>query len=150
MPELVLIRGLPGSGKSTYAANQFKYHVHKEADMYFMRGGKYKFDFTKLNAAHTWCQDEVRKYLRSGDNVVVTNTLTQSWEFDAYLSLIAEIGMEGIDVSLRVVEMKTQYQNIHGVPEDKMDKMRQRWHSWESVCEDCGLNDENCTYEVVE
>lgn len=152
MQELVIIRGLPGSGKSTFAKSNFAKHKQFEADMFFVRkNGEYKFDFTKLNAAHTWCQQQVIETLKSGHDVVVTNTFTQSWEFDAYMSILTELALSGIEVSLRIIEMKTQYQNIHGVPEDKMQKMRDRWHQWDSVKEDLGLIDgENVIYEVVE
>ena len=151
MPQLVIIRGLPGSGKTTYAKKHFPKHEHYEADMFFCRGGPYKFDFTKLNAAHKWCQNAVYNALHQDRDVVVTNTFTQTWEFDAYMSMIGEIAFDsGVEVSLLVVEMKTQFDNIHGVPEDKMQKMRDRWHPWETIKEDLGLDDESVSYQVVE
>ncbi len=149
MPELVIIRGLPGSGKSTYAKAQFPHHKHFEADMFFVRDGKYRFDFTKLNEAHDWCVGETARALYNGHDVVVTNTFIQTWEFDSYMSAVSDIEFDtGAEISIRVVEMKTQYQNIHGVPEDKLQKMRNRWHSWDTVKEDLGVSD--IIYEVVE
>ena len=43
---LFILRGLPGSGKTTLAKSIGA--VHFEADMYFMEGNEYKFDVTKL------------------------------------------------------------------------------------------------------
>lgn len=40
--KLTLIRGLPGSGKTTLAKQLGVLHV--EADMYFMRDGRYQFE----------------------------------------------------------------------------------------------------------
>ena len=90
MPKLILIRGLPGSGKSTLAKQyvaqgSFK---HFEADQFFVdANGNYNFDPSKIKFAHQWCQDQVRKALVEGYNVVVSNTFTQKWEMKAYLDM---------------------------------------------------------------
>lgn len=50
MQLLTLIRGLPGSGKSTMAkfiAGDTD-AVHLEADMYFIKDGEYKFEQTQI------------------------------------------------------------------------------------------------------
>jgi hypothetical protein len=150
MTELVLIRGLPGSGKTSYAKKHFPNHSHYEADQWFMVNGEYKFDPKKLNYAHTQCQKKTMGALMEGYNVVVTNTFTQSWEFDSYLGIIDELVMKGKSIDLRVIEMQSQYGNTHGVPPEKLVQMKNRWHDWETVCGDCGLDNDDCNYEVVE
>ena len=55
---MVLIRGLPGSGKSTCAREDY---AHIEADMYFMDAeGNYKYNPSK---AHAWCRKMVIKHM---------------------------------------------------------------------------------------
>ena len=49
MKELILLRGLPGSGKSTFAEVIGGFRC--EADMYFMEDGEYKFDITRIEKA---------------------------------------------------------------------------------------------------
>ena len=55
---LVLLRGLPGSGKS-YLGHYIWTSVF-EADKYFEQDGEYKFDPSKLKEAHQWCKDQVK------------------------------------------------------------------------------------------
>ncbi len=55
--ELVLIRGLPGSGKSTMAKDlATQGYLHFEADMYFELDGHYRYDASCIREAHSWCQ----------------------------------------------------------------------------------------------
>lgn len=51
MLQLVLVRGLPGSGKSTIAKSFIPHNfVHLETDMYFINSaGEYKFNPAKLS-----------------------------------------------------------------------------------------------------
>ncbi len=131
--QLVLVRGLPGAGKSTYAQSTYPNHLHLEADRFFEQengwGTEYVFDFRLLKAAHDWCYSNTLLHLRNGANVVVSNTFTQRWEMERYLT-IPELFPE---VDVHVVELRTQFQNVHGVPEAKMEVMKGRW---ESVDED--------------
>jgi len=118
---LYLIRGLPGSGKSTLAQTLPAKHI--EADMYFVnRRGKYQFDPKKLPQAHAWCQQQARNLLREGKSVVVSNTFVEHWEMKAYLDLADEF-----DAKVEVVVCRGEYENIHGVPAENIEKMRARW-----------------------
>ena len=118
--ELVMIRGLPGSGKSTMAKSMTGY-MHYEADMYFMKDGEYKFDQSKIADAHKWCQCATRLALKTA-GVVVSNTFTQKWEMQPYFDMAAELG-----VPVRVIEATGNFNNIHGVPEAAIERMRARW-----------------------
>jgi chloramphenicol 3-O-phosphotransferase len=117
--ELVLIRGLPGSGKSTMAREYArKGYAHLKADMFFEYGGEYQYDASRIRDAHTWCQRMTREALVSGRSAVVSNTSTQLREMAPYQSMSGKV---------RVIEATGRWQNTHGVPAEMLERMAQRW-----------------------
>lgn len=128
MKELFLLRGLPGSGKSTLAKMLVgdKDYCHKEADMYFVdRDGNYKFNPSQLKDAHKWCQDEIEFAMKYDHSpVVVSNTFTQEWEMQSYYELAEKYGYR---VHSLIVENRHGGVNQHGVPEDKLEIMKNRF-----------------------
>ena len=125
---LYLIRGVPGSGKSTFA-NQLLYQgvVYQvlEADKYFINGeGQYNFDPSKLREAHEWCQTRAKLYLLDGDSVAVANTSTTEKEVAIYQQ-IAELTDSNF-VSI-IVENRNNTENIHNVPAEKIQQMKNRF-----------------------
>ena len=125
MKQLMLIRGLPGSGKST-VAKLFDKALHFEADMYFLDSdGNYQFDASKIKNAHNWCRDSVMDAMKEGHPiVVVSNTFTQEWEMNVYYLLAEELGYRVISM---IVENRHDGKNIHGCPDDKIEQMRNRF-----------------------
>ena len=133
MAKLMIVRGLPGSGKSTLARKMWEtipeYDEVFEADMYFMDGDQYNFDATKLCNAHKWCFQKVYESIHYEYDVIVANTFTTNKEMKQYLELIDVFPK--LDVI--VVDMKTQFESIHGVPQDIFDKMKARWQPLDSA-----------------
>lgn len=121
MSKLVIIRGLPGSGKSTMAAG-LEGFKHYETDMYFMRDGAYHYDKDEVQEAHAWCQMQVYSALDDGNDVVVSNTFTRRWEMQPYEELAQRFG-----AVVLVVALTGQYTNVHGVPDEVIERMRARW-----------------------
>ena len=130
MKNLYLLRGIPGAGKSTLAKQLGD--AHFEADSYFMIDGEYQFDPTKLRKAHEWCQGQVElamiqnhiTYGLDSSDIVVSNTFTQEWEMKHYYDLADQYGYRVFSI---IVENRHGGINEHGVPEDKLQIMKDRF-----------------------
>ncbi|MGF1740605.1 ATP-binding protein [Vibrio profundum] len=118
---LTLVRGLPGSGKTTLAKTYSADHF--EADMYFVNDdGEYQFDATRLKQAHSWCQHSAKQSLQQGRSVVVSNTFVRLWEMKPYLKMAQRYNAE-----IEVIECQGRYANTHGVSQATVNAMKKRW-----------------------
>ena len=131
MAELILVRGIPGSGKSTLAKilkdaldkAGMPAAYHHEADMYFLdEQGNYNFDTAELGAAHGWCLRKTREDLERGGTVIVSNTFTTKRELKPYFDMAKEFGIVPV-----VYLAQNQFNNVHNVPADKLQAMRDRF-----------------------
>ena len=121
---LIIVRGIAGSGKTTFVKKTFPEAAHYEADMYFEQGGEYKFDASKLKEAHNWCRKRVYECIRNKKLVVVSNTFTQFWEVSPYIDY-ALLYNEAIIL----IELTTFYGSVHSVPQEVIDKQKARFIS---------------------
>lgn len=133
MKRLVVYRGLPGSGKSTSAKKlqesliqQGETVAYYEADMYWIgEDGQYHFDPNRLGDAHAWCRNKVREALRNCNVVIVANTNLTKKEMDLWQQIaISE------NAKMEAFHMKTMFGNIHGVPEETIEKMKAKEIDW--------------------
>lgn len=123
--KLLLIIGLPGTGKSTLASNVSKANnmVHIEADDYFINKetGEYHFDKDKLQEAHHYCLEKAKTLLQNGNRVVVSNTFTTRKERSPYLEL-------GYKYAIHTAI--GNYSNTKDIPDDTLTKMSDRWEPY--------------------
>jgi predicted kinase len=126
---LYLVRGLPGSGKSTFSKTLGGIHI--EADQYFVDiEGNYNFDGSKIKLAHEYCRAQTGAWMKTDglqvnvDKIVVSNTFTQEWEMQPYFELAKKYGYKVFSI---IVENRHEGINEHGVPEEKIEQMKNRF-----------------------
>lgn len=125
MKRLVILRGVPGSGKTTLAhqiANGTG--VVCEADQFFTCSKGYRFIPHLLETAHEWCRRKAAEAMKNGmPTVVIANTnLMRRW-FEPYLLLA-----EQYDYSVQEVVLFSRFKNVHGVPDEKVNRMAAVFH----------------------
>jgi len=121
MSEMIIIRGLPGSGKTTMAKQIYSEHVLCEADQFFEVNGVYCYDPAKIREAHKWCQKKAYKELKKGNDVVVANTFVRVWEMKPYLDM-------GFKVQVMVAT--GNFKSIHQVPGNVVRRMRDQFEDY--------------------
>ena len=135
--ELIIIRGIVGGGKSTFAGKLLEEigqnkASHYEADNYFMENGVYKFDQSKLGAAHKRCFDLTESALKSGKTAIVSNTFTTQKELNPYLKLAEELSIPvrvyvvGKELTLEELQKRC----VHNVPKKTIENMIARWYNY--------------------
>ena len=121
--DCIVLRGLPGSGKSTFAKRLAAEHgyLHLEADQHFMVNGTYRFDPPRLADAHAVVARDVLAALQAGQRVVVANTHVRLWEMAAVVGAAQLSGR-----TICFVECQGAWPNVHGLTEAVLAAMRQR------------------------
>jgi predicted kinase len=131
---LVLVRGIPGAGKSTFAET-YAYQLAMagvdvagpyEADQYFIDAdGNYNFDATKLGSAHGQCLDKTNIAMaKQTKTVIVSNTFTTERELTPYLELAKKYNYQVVSL---IVENRHGNKSIHDVPDEAITKMKNRF-----------------------
>ena len=145
MKRLTIMRGLPGSGKSTHIRENFPgatpfrmapadwSPVVVSADHFFMNffTGDYNFEASRQGEAHVQAQLSLIQALESGrSHVIVDNTHVQTWEWQVAAKLASLFGytVEVIDVfDGGLSDEALAARNTHKVPAEVIARMRQKW-----------------------
>lgn len=145
MKEIIIMRGLPGSGKS-FTARTFGYPILSTDDFW---GVDYNFDSSKLAEAHEWNYSRALALIEKGESLVIDNTNVMAWEAKKYVVAAIEKGY-----NVRIIEPSSRWwrdftqannksewalffsiKNTHKVPKEVIAKMIKKWH-WDLTVED--------------
>lgn len=124
--KLTIIRGIPGSGKSTFAKSNYKCLI-LENDMFHIKSGKYDWKSETMPDAVKWCFSTCEKALELGMDVVVSNTFTKRKFIEGYYKLA-----EKYNADFEVIRCTGNYQNIHDVPSYVMKSMKHGFEDWDN------------------
>ncbi|XP_058886463.1 NEDD4-binding protein 2-like 2 isoform X2 [Acipenser ruthenus] len=152
-PVLILLRGVPGSGKSTLAKELLSSSpdaVVLSTDDYFSQEEGYSYDPSLLGDAHEWNKKKAGEAMDQGKSpVIIDNTNTQAWEMKPYVELALERGyrveFHEPDTSWKFDPVELEKRNKHGVPQEKIAQMLERFEHPMSI--DIVLNSQEPSFK---
>nr|XP_030141274.3 NEDD4-binding protein 2-like 1 [Taeniopygia guttata] len=132
---LVLLRGLPGAGKSTLARQLKRDHpsaVVLSTDDFFVENGVYIFEPDFLEDAHKWNQKRARKAMKNGKSpVIIDNTNIHAWEMKPYVMMAHEnryeVTFQEPDTPWKFNVQELTRRNTHHVPREKIQRMKEEY-----------------------
>ncbi|XP_055981555.1 NEDD4-binding protein 2 [Sorex fumeus] len=138
---LVLLRGLPGSGKSVLARTLQEDNpngVILSTDDYFFINGQYQFDVKYLGEAHEWNQNRAKEaFEKKVSPIIIDNTNLQAWEMKPYVALSQKFKYKVLfrepDTWWKFKPKELARRNIHGVSKEKISRMLEHYQRFVSV-----------------
>ncbi|NXC94596.1 N4BP2 protein, partial [Certhia familiaris] len=132
---LVLLRGVPGSGKSYLARNLLEDNpggIILSTDDYFYKHGQYHYDPDCLGEAHDWNRKRAQEAFEMRISpIIIDNTNIQAWEMKPYVTLAQQFKYKVMfrepDTWWKFKPKELERRNIHGVSKEKIKRMLERY-----------------------
>lgn len=133
---MIIMRGLPGSGKTTQARATYHNGLIFSTDDYFIGENGYVFNPEQVTTAHVWNQGRVEGAMTAEHPlIVVDNTNTRLWEMMPYFRLASfrnyRVVVEEPTTPWRMDPAECFKRCEHGVPLEKIIEMRNRWEGYD-------------------
>ncbi|NXI48043.1 N4BP2 protein, partial [Galbula dea] len=132
---LVLLRGVPGSGKSYLARNLLEDNpggIILSTDDYFYKHGQYHYDRKCLGEAHDWNRKRAKEaFEKRISPIIIDNTNIQAWEMKPYVALAQQFKYKVMfrepDTWWKFKPKELERRNIHGVSKEKIKRMLEQY-----------------------
>jgi predicted kinase len=127
MNSLIIVRGLPGSGKTTFANMMAGiYPVYSADDYFYNEKGEYIWDPKKLRLAHELCFNRTKEsMIRYESMIFVANTFVTEREITPYIELASQFGYKVFTI---IVENRHGSKSVHGVPDETMKTFKSKFN----------------------
>ncbi|NXC66442.1 N4BP2 protein, partial [Anhinga anhinga] len=163
---LVLLRGVPGSGKSYLARTLIEDNpggIILSTDDYFYKHGQYHYDPTCLGEAHDWNRKRAKEAFEMRISpIIIDNTNIQAWEMKPYVTLAQQFKYKVVfrepHTWWKFKPKELERRNIHGVSKEKIKRMLEQYEhcltvssildsSIQDKSEAAGWNEDPCQEE---
>lgn len=133
MQSLILIRGLPSTGKSTLAKALLESSV---ADKLLEISQFYKLpantsldssDRETMLKAISWVEKETRRLLRSGHTVIVMSTYTKRYQVDVFNKIALQ---HGVPFTVMCTGRRASDSKSDTIGNDRLQYIEDRFASW--------------------
>lgn len=123
-PVLQIVRGIPGSGKSSWTRDHFPGLI-LENDQFHCHSCIYEYDESKRGESIALIAEMAELALSHGMDVCIANTFTRRKYIDFYRNMAERYG-----ANFRVMRMKHEFGSVHKVPEAVVDNMRSTFEDY--------------------
>lgn len=121
-PLCTILRGIPGSGKTSWAVKQYPKAVICSADHLFTdANGKYNFDPKYLSWAHEQCFERFRIAVKWRRDVVIDNVNAKLEHYSMYFAKAVVAGYDIDFVEFILEPEKAWLRGRHHVPLEKIN-----------------------------
>ena len=129
MHSLIILRGLPGAGKTTLAkllSENNKWPVYS-IDSYFTDPvtNEYNFQFDKNHLAYKNCEEQTKMAMENKtEKIFIDNVFSLDWEIEPYFKLASEYNYT---VFVATVENYHSNKNKHNISDEQLQKMAAKY-----------------------
>ena len=129
MLSLIILRGLPGAGKTKLAkllSENNKWPVFS-IDSYFTDPltNEYNFQFDKNHLAYKNCEDQTKTAMENKtEKIFIDNVFSLDWEIEPYFKLASKYNY---NVFVATVENYHLNKNSHGISDEQLQKMATKY-----------------------